>query len=778
MTSPASIRPFSHSHAGVWSWGHSQGETDAWSDLREKFVERFALRRRCSKDPTEVSKIVRKANESLSDFKERWTEEIGYIQGVPEVMQILAFMSNSKCPELARRFANQTTRGKPTHGEITNMVHEVGKNRKRKCRGIWEEDWMSAPITFPSIPSDDVSDEPLIVKAEIGGFLGEQLRPVGKIKLEVVFGNEGLSRRTMMKFTVVEASSPYNIIFGRTGMRELRAVSSTTHAMMKFPTPRGIAMLVPRMDAIFKCRQIEVRQASPEEPATYQRLVDSAFQTQLGRNLEAYVDDMVIKSQTKKDMIMDMMEMFDNLKNINMKMNPKKCSFGVKEGKFRRYMVTSEGIRAIPKKKKEVADMQSPKKLMEMQSLSGKLAALNYFLSRSTERAMPFFNTLKNITKENKDDFCWTEAAEQAFQELEIVIMELPTLTTPNLKETLYVYLAASREAVNEVLKAGRKGKQTPIRYVSRTLHEAEKIHPVRKVSTMSITPISETAALAKYAVDLGAYNIAYMLRNTIKGQVLADFLNEVSVGTGNVEGAGAGLVLIDPTGTEYTYAIRLNFASTNDEAEYEALLAGLQIAGKMKVPSLKVKVDSKLVACQMNEGFVASNDGMAKYLMKAKELSAGFEEFSIENVPRNQNQKADVVSKLASVAFNHLTKEILVEVLNAKSVEVQEVKAIVEEEGNNWMTPIIKCIDEGLAERQERSKDPTNEDRPIRDGRGNLIQKVLSISDAKMRSLIASKLHNQGNPRGSMRNARRGTIDGGKNNEAGILLAVHAPGY
>ncbi|GJX84810.1 reverse transcriptase domain-containing protein [Tanacetum coccineum] len=55
------------------------GCIDGWTDLHEKFTERFALRRRCSKDPTEVSKIVRKANETLSDFKERWTEEMGYI---------------------------------------------------------------------------------------------------------------------------------------------------------------------------------------------------------------------------------------------------------------------------------------------------------------------------------------------------------------------------------------------------------------------------------------------------------------------------------------------------------------------------------------------------------------------------------------------------------------------------------------------------------------------------------------------------------------------------
>ncbi|GKD57764.1 reverse transcriptase domain-containing protein, partial [Tanacetum coccineum] len=226
---------------------------------------------------------------------------------------------------------------------------------------------------------------------------------------------------------------------------------------------------------------------------------------------------------------------------------------------------------------------------------------------------------------------------------------------------------------------------------------------------------------LAKYAVELGAYNITYIPRTTIKGQVLVDFINEVPVGVMQLEvcnsageealdewilytdgassqkGVGASLVLIDPSGTEYTYAIRLTFPSTNNEAEYEALLAGLRMARKMKVQTLNVKVDSKLVACQMNDEFVANDEGMAKYLAKAKEPATSFKKFSIKNIPRNQNQKADVLSKLASVAFNHLTKEILVEVLNAKSVDTQEVSTIVEEEEDNWMTQIIKCLEEGI---------------------------------------------------------------------------------
>ncbi|GKD23949.1 reverse transcriptase domain-containing protein [Tanacetum coccineum] len=139
--------------------------------------------------------------------------------------------------------------------------------------------------------------------------------------------------------------------------------------------------------------------------ATYQRLVDTAFQSQIGRNLEAYVDDMVIKRNDEKVLIADIAETFDNLRRINMKLNPKKCSFGVQEGKFLGYMVTFKGIRANPKKTKAIADMQSPRTLREMQSLSGKLAALKRFLSRSAERSLPFFETLKDVTKENKDEY-------------------------------------------------------------------------------------------------------------------------------------------------------------------------------------------------------------------------------------------------------------------------------------------------------------------------------------------------------------------------------------
>ncbi|GJR36506.1 reverse transcriptase domain-containing protein [Tanacetum coccineum] len=179
--------------------------------------------------------------------------------------------------------------------------------------------------------------------------------------------------------------------------------------------------------------------------------------------MEAYVDDMVIKSNDEKMLLADVAETFYNLRKINMKLNPKKCSFGVEKGKFLGYMVTSEGIGANPKKTRVLADLQSPRTLKEMQSLAEKLAALNRFLAKLAERSLPFFDTLKNITKENKHEYKWTIEAEEAFQQMKRCIINLSFLTPSFLKETLYAYLEVSREAVSSILLTDWKGKQSPI---------------------------------------------------------------------------------------------------------------------------------------------------------------------------------------------------------------------------------------------------------------------------------------------------------------------------
>ncbi|GJS06171.1 reverse transcriptase domain-containing protein [Tanacetum coccineum] len=366
--------------------------------------------------------------------------------------------------------------------------------------------------------------------------------------------------------------------------------------------------------------------------------------------------------------------------------------------------------------------MKSPRTWGEMQSLAGRLAALNRFLARSAEKSLPFFETLKNITKENKEDYRWTEEAEKAFQELKKTILNLPTLTTPIPEENLYIYLAASDKAVSAVLMTGRNGRQHPIRYVSKVLHDAEKNYaPLEKlalalrnasrrlrryfeahpITVITDQPIKQILGRAETSGRLAQYAEAIPVQGRqLHKEDQKDRQEEWMLftdGASSSKGSGAGLVLISPTKTEYTYALRLTFESTNNQAEYEALLAGLRIAKKMGVQALSVKVDSKLVASQINGDYVACKENMIRYLTKAREYIKCFKSFRIKNIPRNHNQKADVLSKLALVAFNHLTKEILVETLDTPSIDCGEINAIVEEEGENWMSPIIRCLEEGI---------------------------------------------------------------------------------
>ncbi|GKE78596.1 reverse transcriptase domain-containing protein [Tanacetum coccineum] len=149
------------------------------------------------------------------------------------------------------------------------------------------------------------------------------------------------------------------------------------------------------------------------------------------------------------------------------------------------------------------------------------------------------------------------------------------------------------------------------------------------------------------------------------------------------IDGSEAGLILTNPEGAEFTYVLRFRFDATNNEAEYEALIASLRIAEQMGIRNLQENVDSRLVANQVNESYIAKDRGMIQYLEKVKVLSSIFKKFSIKQVPRSENKKADALSKITSTIFAHLTKQVLVEELKEKSINEAEVLAVVEEEGD-----------------------------------------------------------------------------------------------
>ncbi|GKC32437.1 hypothetical protein Tco_1039731 [Tanacetum coccineum] len=115
-----------------------------------------------------------------------------------------------------------------------------------------------------------------------------------------------------------------------------------------------------------------------------------------------------------------------------MKLNPKKCAFGMREGTFLGYKVDADGLRVFPDKVEAVLNLPSPECLKDVQKLNGKMASLNRFMSKSAEKSLPFFKTLKKCTK--KSNFQWTAEAEMAFKQMEQLIAELPILTAPKEK--------------------------------------------------------------------------------------------------------------------------------------------------------------------------------------------------------------------------------------------------------------------------------------------------------------------------------------------------------
>nr|GFC44483.1 reverse transcriptase domain-containing protein [Tanacetum cinerariifolium] len=165
--------------------------------------------------------------------------------------------------------------------------------------------------------------------------------------------------------------------------------------------------------------------------------MDKAFENQMGRNIEVYVDDLVVK-----------------------------------KGVFLGYVITPEGIKPCPDKTTAVLQLLSPQTIKEVQSLNGKLASLNRFLSKSAEKSLPLFQTLKKCIK--KSDFRWTTEAEQAFQQLKQHLSALPLLAAPKPQEELIMYLSATHGAISAVLLIERGTAQTPVYFISRALQGSE----------------------------------------------------------------------------------------------------------------------------------------------------------------------------------------------------------------------------------------------------------------------------------------------------------------
>nr|GEU82349.1 reverse transcriptase domain-containing protein [Tanacetum cinerariifolium] len=594
-------------------------------------------------------------------------------------------------------------------------------------------------IFFPPHGEDEGAEGPMIIDAEIGGHCVHR-----QIQILVKIEDKEHSASAWMNFMVMRSQSPYNGIIGRQGVRKLQARNLDIFAWKPAnmtDVPRHIAEH--RLNVREGCSPVRQKkrgqatdknQSIQEEVgklvgtgimreihyhdwlsnpvmvknitavggcmnagATYQRLVDKSFHKQIGRNLKVYVDDLLIKICTEDEIVIDVEETFKTLREINMKLNPKKCAFGVEERMSLGYKVNAKGLKVCPDKVDAVLSLPSPKYLRDVQKLHKKLARLN-------------------------SDFHWTTEAKEAFKQMKQLIAEFPMLTAPMEKEELIVYLATTKETVSAVLMTESEAKQMPIYFVSRALrgpelnytsmeklvlalvHDSKRLkryfqaHPVIVVTDQPVQQILSRPKVArrlhKWSIELGEYAIHYRPRVSVKGQILADFIVErpeedspdtpieaegelpepwilFTDESSCTDSSGAGLILTNPRGMEFTYALRFRFDATNNKAKYEALIAGLRIAEQMGVKNLQANVDSRLVANQVNETYVSKEADMIRYLKKVKALTGSIRVFSIKQIPRSENKKSDALSKIASTSFAHLSKQ------GTLPADVKKAKAI-----------------------------------------------------------------------------------------------------
>jgi hypothetical protein len=398
--------------------------------------------------------------------------------------------------------------------------------------------------------------------------------------------------------------------------------------------------------------------------ATYQRAIQTCLADHWGKRVEAYVDDVVIKTENSENFIEDLHLVFNSQRRYRWKLNPKKYVFGVPAGKLLGFIVSHRGIEAISEKIEAIMRMEAPRSQKKVQRLTGCMAALSRFISRLGEKGLPFYKLLKKV-----DKFQWTSEAQEALDALKKFLTTPPVLkpprratpTQPAEDLLLYTTHVVSTALVVERAEEGHAYPVPhPVYFISEVLGTSKKKYPQvqkllyavlltarklrhyfddHKVIVVTGFPIGDILhnkeairRIAKWACELGSHDIEFRPRTAIKTQALVDFVSEWTEqqlpdnpetaevwrmyfdGSLKLQGAGAGILFIAPGGEQLKYALQLLFSASNNAAEYEALIHGLNIAISLGIKRLMVYGDSLVVMSQINKEWDCSNDAMGKY--------------------------------------------------------------------------------------------------------------------------------------------------------------------
>ncbi|GKV49888.1 hypothetical protein SLEP1_g56612 [Rubroshorea leprosula] len=586
-------------------------------------------------------------------------------------------------------------------------VREVKHQNRAQKRKIDDAEWKNQPITFTSADLDTVvtpHNDPLVTSIMINncevqrvlvdtgsapdimyfhcfeslgldpallqkydgpiyGFNNQPVPVEGVLTLHVAFGSGRTYVTPSVRFLVVKMASSFNVVIGRPTLTEIRAVVSQSHLCMKFPTPMGIATLRGNQEVARHCYITSVSQPTkgknkvPE--VTPQRIPDN--QQVMGVEIVDNRPD----DETRATPVEDVEEVLVDDRDPSRK--------------------TQIGTRLNPEERAE----------------------------------------LIAFLRANNDVFAWTSA-------------DMPGIPT----SILYLYLGISDEAISSVLVREEVKQQKPIYYISSVLHGAELRYPIAEKAALAVVtsarklrpyfqshpiivltdqPLRQilqkpecSGRLIKWAVELGEFEITFQQRSTIQAQALADFIVECTPcpststpepnewilyvdGASSSKGSGAGALLIGPEGYRSEHALKFNFDATNNMAEYEALLLGLQLALELKISAIQVYSDSQLVVNQINSICEVVDPVMVKYVALVAELKCKFQKFCLSKIPRAENEQADLLSKFASDS-SVSSRSVFVEVLDEPSFMKPRVMEIsTDPDTPSWTDSIVSFLRDGI---------------------------------------------------------------------------------
>ncbi|KAL0446409.1 UNVERIFIED_CONTAM: hypothetical protein Slati_1768800 [Sesamum latifolium] len=339
---------------------------------------------------------------------------------------------------------------------------------------------------------------------------------------------------------------------------------------------------------------------------------------QIGRNVEVYVDDMLVKRKEARDHVADLEETFFVLRKYKLKLNPGKYAFGVQGGRFLGCMVTQRGIEAIPVKIKAILNMKVPTYVNEaFEELKSYLVGLPYWLSLA--RGIP----------------------------------------------STYTFLPLLMQSILSLLK---KTEANKCQYITSARYSTERKDAI---------PLSRKMALAL----------------VITARKAALLFSITPDGSSTIQGSGAGIVITSPQAEDLEFAVKFDFKASNNEAEYEALLAGMKMAHEARAQHLIAYSDSQLVVKQVEGIYEAKGREHDTISPTNNIIKDKLRKFPNRPIPREENVKADCLSKLASALKDCRTRHVTIQyLLKPRTLLTVQVISLAED----WRTPMVKWLEVG----------------------------------------------------------------------------------